>query len=130
MRLLDTTFIIDLLNGKIKDNKIRELESDSLCVTHLNTYEVFLGIFHLGKNLKIRTDEAKALFSRLHLLEMNETSAITAARIRAHLLKIGKEIDDIDCLLAGIALENGITTIVTKNKDHFERIPGISVETY
>jgi len=35
-----------------------------------------------------------------------------------------------DTITAGIILSKGINTIITKNKDHFERIDGIGVEGY
>jgi predicted nucleic acid-binding protein len=38
-------------------------------------------------------------------------------------------VDDIDLLIAGIALEHGLV-IVTRNCRHFERIEGLTVEDW
>jgi tRNA(fMet)-specific endonuclease VapC len=44
----------------------------------------------------------------------------------AQLRKEGKPIDDIDLLIAGIALENNLV-LVTNNRKHFERIPQLEI---
>lgn len=36
----------------------------------------------------------------------------------------------MDTLIAAIALSNGITTIITRNKKHFEQIKELNVVTY
>jgi len=39
-------------------------------------------------------------------------------------------IDVLDGMIGAIAVVNGCDTIVTRNVDHFNRIPDLNVETY
>ncbi|MBI4154750.1 type II toxin-antitoxin system VapC family toxin [Candidatus Woesearchaeota archaeon] len=131
MKLLDTTFLIDFLEGKLQDlNILNFLEEEKLCTTYLNIYEVIIGIFYSGKEINKKIEKANIFFDRLKILNLNENSSIISAKIRANLIKSGEEIQHIDCLISGIALENGVNTIITKNKKHFEKIHGIKVEDY
>jgi len=43
---------------------------------------------------------------------------------------ISQKLDDNDILIAGIMLANGITKIITKNVNHFERIKEIKIIEY
>jgi tRNA(fMet)-specific endonuclease VapC len=52
-----------------------------------------------------------------------------SAEIYAELRKEGKPLDDIDLLIAGIAIANRLV-LVTHNKGHFERIRRLEVEDW
>ena len=52
-----------------------------------------------------------------------------AAMLYADLRKQGNPIDDIDLLIAGIALENKLV-IATRNVGHFNRVQGLTVEDW
>ncbi len=45
------------------------------------------------------------------------------------LRKKGTPVDDIDLLIAGIAIENNMM-VITNNMSHFERIEGLEVENW
>ena len=131
MKLLDTTFLIDFLKkeeGAIK--KARELYNENLFTTEINVYEVVLGIYSLRGDFTKELDKVEDLFQSLNLLGLNHNSSLAAAKIFGTLAKEGVIIDHNDCLTAAIALTNSITTIVTRNKEHFSRIKGIKVEGY
>jgi tRNA(fMet)-specific endonuclease VapC len=49
-----------------------------------------------------------------------------AAEIYADLKKKGQPIGHTDCLIAGIALTNGLQ-LITNNADHFKRVPGLEI---
>jgi tRNA(fMet)-specific endonuclease VapC len=52
-----------------------------------------------------------------------------SAEIYATLRQSGTTVDDIDLLIAGIAIEYGYT-LVTNNDKHFRRIPGLITENW
>jgi len=60
---------------------------------------------------------------------MTEQSAKISAELYSKLRQTGQIIDDIDLLIAGIAIENGMT-LVTNNENHFGRIPGLRIENW
>ena len=93
-------------------------------------FEVLFGIVYSNVKVDERIVKVNLLFDRLNIIGLNKDATLRSAQIRAKLIKEGKEIDVIDCLIAGIALDEGINTVLTKNRKHFERIPEIKVEDY
>jgi hypothetical protein len=77
-----------------------------------------------------RIDDAKELFENIRVLSLDDNAVIKSADIYAEMVKKGNEISNTDCLIAGIALSNGVNSIVTKNISHFSRIKGLKVESY
>jgi len=128
MKILDTTFLIDILRSK-KEAVIFLENNDELFTTQINMYEVIEGLFSENTTKK-KLLLTKELFEIIKVLSLDDRSIIKSAEIHATLSKQGEMVDDLDCLIAGIALTNNRPTIVTKNIKHFERIEGIKVESY
>ena len=128
MKVLDTTFLIDLLNGEKDTLKIAK-GSEQVLTTQINMYEVIRGIF-LRNNPASELLKATEMFENIRVLQLDNSATIKAAEIFADLTKKGKMIADNDCITAGIALSNGVNKIITKNIEHFKRIKGIKVEIY
>ena len=132
MKCLDSSMIIDLL----KDNKeaIEKLESisnDTLCTTRLNIFEVLFGAFiKKGIDHQKFSEKVRSFIDKIAILELDELGSIKAAKIKSNLVLNGKVIEDTDCLIAGIMLSKGYNTVITRNKNHFNRIEGINVEEY
>lgn len=128
MKVLDTTFLIDVLRGRPETRAF--LESDEpFLTTQINMYEIIKGLFYEGaspeKFLKVQD-----LFKNIRVLQLDDQAIITAASICADLFKKGEPIEDCDCLIAGIALSNNISHILTRNDKHFKKIKRLKVETY
>ncbi len=129
--LLDSTALIDILEENPGAHElVKSLEDEAVFTTRINVFEVLVGVFALGRSTEQRLKEAEKLFSRLNILELNSASAKIAAKIQGELYQKGQPIDDTDCLTAAIGLVNGITTVVTRNKKHFETIKEITVKSY
>ncbi|MBI2136694.1 type II toxin-antitoxin system VapC family toxin [Candidatus Woesearchaeota archaeon] len=128
MKVLDTTFLIDLMRGKEETKDIIQ-GNEPLLTTQINMYEVIVGMFMKGISSS-QYLQINELFENIRLLSLDDKSIIRSAEICSELLKKGQAIEDADCLTAGIALSNGVVTIVTKNAEHFKRIKGIKVESY
>ena len=65
--------------------------------------------------------------SKNRVLPLTEQSATISAEIYAELRKEGKPPDDIDLLIAGIAVANKLV-LVTHNQGHFKRIKRLKIE--
>ncbi len=135
MKLVDSTFIIDLLNGEegavVKAQQLDE-EEHEVYTTEVSVFEVVLEIFG-SKKMSLKEQrllEAQRVFERFQVLPLDHPSAIAAAKIAGELMLSGQKIDDTDCMIAGIAFSNQIPIVITRNVDHFERIKGIKVEEY
>ena len=133
MILLDTTFLIDIL--KKRSNAVRKSKDienrEVLATTYINVYELLLGVYSLKNiNHEGKLAEADILLEKLEILGLDKNSAITSAKVGGDLTLKGQIVGDMDNMIAGIALSNGISTIVSRDKEHFSRIKGLKVETY
>ena len=128
MKVADTTFLIDLVKGKKETKKLLESGEDIL-TTQINMYELVRGLF-LKSIYSAKFAEIINSLGDLRVLSLDNKSIVKSAEISADLIKKGEEIQDADCLTAGIALSNGINTIITKNVKHFSRIKNLKVESY
>jgi predicted nucleic acid-binding protein len=128
MYCLDSTFLIDYLDGDQKALALLEkLKDEQIFTTPINTFEVLTGAYALNPKEVAR---ATALIDSFPLLSLTQESLHIAARTMAALIKEGKRIDASDVLIAGMALSQGCTKIITRNASHFERIAGVGVITY
>jgi len=128
MKVLDSTLLIDLLRG---DKAAHDLvnQNEFLLTTQINMFEVIRGLFLRNASAQ-KFAEAMELFENIRVLPLDDSGIIKSADISSTLVRQGKTIEDSDCLIAGITLSKGITTIVTKNVKDFEKIKGLEVETY
>lgn len=129
--LLDSTILIDFLRGnETAVNTIRTLESTVLYTTEVNVFEIVTGTYAEKSNKHVHLEKFFALLSKIVVLPLDRKSSLKAGEIAGKLITEGKQIQETDCLIAGIALANGITQILTANKNHFERIPELRVISY
>ncbi len=63
------------------------------------------------------------------VLPITLKSASIAATHYAYIRRLGTPLDDMDLLIAGIAIENDMT-LVTHNMKHFSRIPGLKLQDW
>ncbi len=131
MVVLDSTFLIDFLRSKPSAILMAKEFADNVFTTRLNVFEILVGIYR--KKPEEQQKHLAAFYELLHslqVLELDEKSASEAAHISAELMQKGKMLDEIDILVASIAIVHGEKTIITENIKHFSKIPGIKVEGY
>ena len=129
--LADTTLLIDFLRGKEKAIQIiSKLDKKPIYTTEINVFELITGVYISKQETKRHLEKLFALISRINILPLDRKSSIKAGEIAGTLIKEGKRIEATDCLIAGIALANGINQIITANKSHYERIKGIKIISY
>jgi tRNA(fMet)-specific endonuclease VapC len=96
-------------------------------ISIITYYEIVSGLKH--------RDAQKQLTSFLNfvsyhtVLPLTTTSTIISADIYANLRKKGTPVDDIDILIAGIAIANDLI-LVTNNLKHFQKIEGLEIEDW
>ncbi len=136
MPVLDTNVLIDLMRStrnpqyRVAASLIRELvrRGQSICTTRFNVAELWVGI-ELGG---LRRDEIELLndvLSAFIILDFDERAARAFAKIDAALRSLGKPSGEIDTLIASICVVNS-QPLITRNVKHFERMAGLSVESY
>ena len=133
MILLDTSFLIDLLRQRKNavDKAVELVNRDKLATTYINIYELLIGIYSKkDANYEEMLKTIENLTEKIDLLTLEKASTIKSAKIGGELILKGQIIGDTDNMIAGIALSSGINIVVTRDKEHFERIKGIKVESY
>ena len=72
-------------------------------------------------------EAVRLLLAPLQVLPLDSYAAQKAAEIRRFLEARGMGIGTADYLIAGIVLTNG-GRLLTKNRRHFDRVPGLALE--
>ena len=131
MRVLDTTLLIDFLKGN-KDaiRKMQDLEGDEIATTMHNVFEVTVGIYKKNKGTESELISFERMLAGMAFLDFDWNSSLMAAQISVQMIRSGKEINLVDCFIAGSMASKGYDTIVTRDVGHFNRIKGIKVEKY
>jgi len=128
--LIDTDILSYYFRGDT--NVVRNFEN------YLDTYELIeisiITYFEINSGL-----QAKNAFKQLEIFEeftrdnlvipLTENSCKISGEIYSILKHKGKMVDDIDLLIAGIAIENEMI-LVTNNEKHFRRIPDLKIENW
>ena len=132
MKVVDTTFLIDLLRGEAGAvEKAGELDEEGgAATTAVNVFELSYGVHRGVKDVERRLEEVKRVVSNLRVFPLDQKAAMRSAEIAGTLDREGRGIDPFDALIAGIVMAEGAECVVTKNVSHFERIPGLKVEEH
>ena len=125
----DTSFLVALERGDRGTlEKMRELEArgEVVCVTAGTVAEYYHGAYGSKDRARALRD-AKGLLDRFAILDLDYYSGKIWGEL-AHAMK-SDIIGDRDLFIASIALSNK-QTLITRNKKHFERVPGLLVEAW
>lgn len=128
--LIDT----DILSMFFKGNENIKNKFDEYLSRHsyinfsiITYYEILSGLKY--KDARKQMESFIDFSSKNNILPLTIESSRISARMYADLRKAGTPVDDIDLLIAGIALENNLI-MVTNNTGHFGRIEGLTVENW
>jgi predicted nucleic acid-binding protein len=122
MTIADTDVLIDYLAGKGEADAVeRLLRRGTLRTTVITRFELLSG----ARNAK-QLGRLVQLLEAIPSLELDDAAADSASEIRRFLEGSGNSIRMADSLIAGIVTSNGCT-LLTRNRRHFERVPGISL---
>ncbi len=130
MKCLDSDILIASLRGRQEARAMaEELDKESRsATTSISAFEIYYGATRSErKNENIR--EASKMLERLEIFPLDLSASRKAAEIASKLAEKGEPIDYRDAMIAGIAVENGLT-LITRNKSHFKRIKGLLAETW
>ncbi|MCE7733298.1 MAG: type II toxin-antitoxin system VapC family toxin [Candidatus Heimdallarchaeota archaeon] len=134
MILFDTSVLVEILRKNPNViSKIDKLENIPLFTTEISVMELVYGItsnkHYLNKSSdqKNRIDSIINLMSKFSVLQFDRKAAIKTAEIMGRLKLEGNMIDFRDGMIIGIGVSNGINSIYTLNRDHFDRVSEVSV---
>ena len=128
--LLDTNICIYLIKKRPPKvlERFREHSPQDVAISTITLFELEYGVEK--SQHRQRSEDALAKFLLpLNLIDLDRSSAIEAATIRAQLEKKGMPIGPYDLLIAGLARSRDMT-LVTNNAKEFERIHNLHVENW
>ncbi len=121
MIVADTNVLIDYLEGRSPGAEAVSLalRQDQLQTTTLSCFELLVGV---RSNRQL--EKVLALLDSIPILLLDFDAARKAAELHRQLERSGITIGMGDSLIAGIVLARG-GTLLTRNRRHFERVPGL-----
>jgi tRNA(fMet)-specific endonuclease VapC len=90
-------------------------------------YEILSGLKHKDANKQL--DLFLQFADNNCIFPLTESSVLISSDIYSDCRKDGKPIDDIDILIAGIAIDNNCV-LITHNTGHFERIKNLELSDW
>jgi len=123
--LLDSNVCIALINGappkvRIKFDEVTS-RGEQVFLSSISVHELWYGVFK-STRLEFNLQRLHSFLKRsIQVLTFDDEDAKAAGDLRARLARIGKPIGAYDLLLAGQALNRGLT-VVTANVSEFSRV--------
>jgi tRNA(fMet)-specific endonuclease VapC len=129
VKVLDTDTCIGLLRGRADLLSRRAGEPSEVVVTTWVTgCELFFGA-ERSSNPAGNAASVLRFLSTLKVLSLDAASAQLFGEVKARLRARGNVVADADLMIAAIALARG-ATVVTGNRRHFSRVPGLEIEDW
>ena len=128
--LIDTDILSYYFKGDsmvVENFKKYLTEYDIIEISLITYYEITSGLLH--KNAHKQLEIFKDFVTHNLVIALTEESCRISSELYTKLRINGELIDDIDLLIAGVAIENEMT-LVTNNESHFGRIPGLKIENW
>jgi len=128
--LLDTTICIYLIKKRPLEvlEQFREHSPEDVAISTITLFELQYGI-EKSQYQKRSQDALSKFFQPLNLIDIDRSSAVESAKIRAQLEKKGLPIGPYDLLIAGLARSRDMI-LVTNNTKEFERVVGLHLENW
>jgi tRNA(fMet)-specific endonuclease VapC len=128
--LIDTDILSYYFKGdkKVVENfEIYLQHYDLIEISIITYYEILGGLLAKNALKQLRVFDDFVIDNLV--IPMTDNSAKISAELYAALRQSGKIVDDIDLLIAGIAIDSDLT-LITNNQNHFNRIPGLMVDNW
>jgi predicted nucleic acid-binding protein len=124
--LVDSDWVIDYLKGKTTAIRLLDaLSPEGIGISILTFGEVLEGIF-FSRSREADSRDFDRFLEGASIVSLTEMSMRRFADLRGTLRRFGNLIADMDLLIASTALVNDFT-LVTRNRRHFDRVPGLDL---
>ncbi len=128
--LIDTDVLSYYFRGD--KNVVKHFENylntyEQIEISIITYYEIISGL--QAKNAFKQLETFEEFASDNLVIPLTENSCKISGEIYSILRHKGDVLDDIDLLIAGVAIENEMI-LVTNNEKHFQRIPDFKIENW
>lgn len=128
MRILDTDVCVEILRGNRGVIRRREAVRDEIATTWVTAAELYYGAAR-----SIAPEEnallARRFLTTLEILGVDQGTVERFGSLKASLEAEGRRLADFDLLIAAITLSLG-AVLVTGNRRHYDRVPGLELEDW
>jgi tRNA(fMet)-specific endonuclease VapC len=97
-----------------------------LAVSAVTAHEVHFGLFRQPSAATTLASKVRSFFSVVRVIPFDAAAALRSAEVLARLDRAGRKISEMDALIAGTALAEGLT-LVTSNTREFSRVRGLEI---
>ncbi len=131
---LDTSFIVDLVReaqrgeGGPETRLLRRLESEELAISTFVLCELRAGA-EMARNPISEHETVDLIEETLSVASADVSTAVHYGHSLALLRRRGEVIATMDLLIASVSLAAG-ASLVTRNRKHFDRVPGLKLIDY
>lgn len=130
MVCVDTSFLIALIRrDREAEKKLETYVADEakLSTTPITACELFKGAYRSGRNENVA--RVRKSLTYLRILDFSVDACERYGKLANELQLKGTPIGDADTMIASIALTHG-EVLLTSDKEHFGRVPGLTIETW
>jgi tRNA(fMet)-specific endonuclease VapC len=126
--LIDTDWVIDHLNQIHRVvNRLTELRPQGLALSVISLAELYEGV-HYSRDPGRSQQALDTFLEDVSVIGIDEDICKLFGKERGRLRKQGALIGDFDLLIAATCLHHGLT-LLTNNRQHFERVEGLQIES-
>lgn len=126
--LIDTDWVIDHLNQVERVvTRLKELRPQGLALSIVSLAELYEGVQY-SRDPDRSQQALDAFLEDVSVLGIDEEICQLFGRERGRLRKAGQLIGDFDLSIAATGLHYGLT-VLTNNRQHFERVAGLQIES-
>jgi tRNA(fMet)-specific endonuclease VapC len=128
--LIDTDILSFFFRGQphvVQRFETYTAENTRINISILTYYEILSGLKHRDAQSQLASFAEFA--AQCYIAPLTEQSVSLSADLYASLRAQGTPLDDIDILIAGIALAND-WVFVTRNRRHFDRVTSLQIEDW
>ena len=121
--VVDTDVLIDYFAGISPSAEVVEqlLQRDRLAIVTLTLFELAC-----GAQTEEQLQDIELLIQAAHRIDLEAAAALRAGAVYRQLRSQGQLIPVADLLIAGCCLNAGLP-LLTRNVEHFRRVPGLTV---
>jgi len=128
--LIDTDWAVHCLRGYRKDivEEITKKLDEGIGISIISLAELYAGI-HRSANPQESFKGLKIFLEQIQVINLDEETVKIYGREYANLKMRGKIINGFDILIASTCLRYSLI-LLTDNRRHFERIPGLKIQSF
>ncbi len=127
MKIVDSDHWVALLRSRL-DLRGRVAPAEDLAMTAISVGELVHGACKSGRATE-NLARLDVLLAAVIVLPYDEATARRFGLLKAELERAGTQLSDLDLQIASIALQYD-APLVTHNRRHFERVPGLVMEDW